>query len=68
MAMRTRGLGGYLPSGFGYDLTNMYAMTNSTAMRMGEITSENRTVRTPARGTSRRASLKDVRVSSSCNL
>ena len=51
-AIRTRGLGGYLPSGFGNDLTNMYAMTNSTAMKMGKITSENRTARHPARGTS----------------
>jgi hypothetical protein len=50
-AIRMSGLGGYLPS-VGKDLTNMYAMTNTTAMKTGKMISEKITARQLARGTS----------------
>ena len=51
-AIRMSGLGGYLPSEFGNDLTNMYATTNNTAMKIGKMISEKITARQVARGTS----------------
>lgn len=50
--MRMRGLGCWLPSLSGNDLTNMYAMTKTTETQMGEMISEKMTVRHVARGTS----------------
>ena len=51
-AMRIKALGGCCPSGPGKDLTNRYAMVNRTAINIGKMTSEKRTARHPARGTS----------------
>jgi len=39
-AMRINGLGGYLPLGSGNDFTNMYAITEITAMQIGNKISE----------------------------
>lgn len=51
-AMRTKAAGGCVPLVPGNDLTNKYAIMNSTAMKIGKITSEMITARQPARGTS----------------
>ena len=51
-AIRMSGLAGCLPSLSGNDLTNMYAMTKSTAIMIGKMTSEKMTARHLARGTS----------------